>query len=149
MLGNYNMDVNKRVKELRKENRYTQEKIAEMLAMKTSTYSQMERSGKIPIHIIMQLAEIFKVEISEILYGKKEDDTQAPQVDETFIADDPQNGTIGVKTPTSPIEESYDKITLSNREENLVIMIRNLYPADKEEIYRMVKVFHDKKHKKN
>jgi len=70
-------------------------------------------------------------------------------VDETFIADDPQNGTIGVKTPTSPIEESYDKITLSNREENLVIMIRNLYPADKEEIYRMVKVFHDKKHKKN
>jgi len=149
MLGNYNMDVNKRVKELRKENRYTQEKIAEMLGMKTSTYSQMERSGKIPIHIIMQLAEIFKVEISEILYGKKEDDTQAPQVDETFIADDPQNGTIGVKTPTSPIEESYDKITLSNREENLVIMIRNLYPADKEEIYRMVKVFHDKKHKKN
>ncbi len=149
MLGNYNMDVNKRVKELRKKNRYTQEKIAEMLGMKTSTYSQMERSGKIPIHIIMQLAEIFKVEISEILYEKMADDTQAPQVDETLIVDDPKNGTTKAKTPTSPIEESYDKLTLSNREENLVIMIRNLYPADKEEIYRMVKVFHDKKHKKN
>jgi len=149
MLGKYNMNVNKRVKELRRKNGFTQEEIAEILGMKTSTYSQMERSGKIPIHIILQLSKTFKVDVTDILLTEEENSkTEETPQDELLIIDDSNSSKIEMKNPPIQLEDIYDGLALSNREENAIIMLRNLAPADREEVYKSIKIFHDKKFKK-
>lgn len=151
MSGKYNMNVNKRVKELRKKNGYTQSQMAELLGKKISTYSQMERTGKIPIHIIVQLSEILKVEVTDIL-GVEDKEANVSEVTEAanpLIFDSVNSGAINLNAPPTilfePVEE---RLTLTNREENAIIMLRNLSVADREEIYRQIKIFHDKKFKK-
>lgn len=154
MLGKYNMNVNKKVKDLRKKNGYTQEQLAELLNMKTSTYSQMERSGKIPIHTAIDLADIFKMDVKDLLMVDDSAENANPEeqgkIDEILIIDNPPTDLTGLKLPTIPLVEEpvEEKFLLSNREENAIIMLRNLSSSDREEIYRLIKLFHDKKFKK-
>lgn len=135
----YNMEINKKVKELRKKRGYIQQQIAEILGMKTSTYSQMERSGKIPVQIILKLADVFNVEAIEIM---------VPENSGLMI--DPSNKPFAKLAQDAVKSEDFfeEKLVLTNREENAIIMLRNLSAEDREKIYNDIKLYHDKKFKR-
>ena len=65
-------DINKRVKQYRKILGFSQANIAEMLGKKPSTYAQLERCGTFSCDTIIKLAEIFKINVSVLLYGPVE-----------------------------------------------------------------------------
>lgn len=57
-----------RLKELREENKYTQEQIAELLNIKQNTYSQYENEKRqIPLHALVKLAKFYDVSVDYIL----------------------------------------------------------------------------------
>ena len=57
-----------RLKELRKENQYTQQFVAEYLNIKQNTYSQYENEQRqIPISQLMMLAKLYDVSVDYIL----------------------------------------------------------------------------------
>ncbi len=57
-----------RLKELREENNYTQQFVAEYLNIKQNTYSQYEtRRRQIPIAQLMMLAKLYDVSVDYIL----------------------------------------------------------------------------------
>ncbi len=51
---------------------YTQEELGNLLGMKTSTYSQFERKGKVDSLMLKKLATIFDIDIKLLLYGENE-----------------------------------------------------------------------------
>lgn len=62
--------INKRLKTLRLEKNYTQLKMSELLGIKVSTYSQMERKGLIPSTTLKNICEILNVSADFLLCGK-------------------------------------------------------------------------------
>lgn len=68
---NRDFEINKRIRTLRKLRDLTQAETANILGMKLSTYSQMERKGNIPASVLKRIAEIFNTDIYYILYGKE------------------------------------------------------------------------------
>lgn len=62
---------NKRIALIRKKNSLTQHQVAEFLNLKESTYSQMERSGKISCEVLISLSKLFKIDVKEILFGEE------------------------------------------------------------------------------
>lgn len=57
-----------KLKELREENNYTQQQIAEYLNIKQNTYSQYENQKRqLPIDILIKLAKFYKVSTDYIL----------------------------------------------------------------------------------
>ncbi len=65
-------EINKRIRGIRKSLNLTQKDVAERLKMGVSTYSQREREGNIEADFLVSLAEIFNVDIRNILYGEDE-----------------------------------------------------------------------------
>ena len=63
------LEINQRIKTERKSQGYTQEFIADALGMRESTYSQMERSGKVSAETLLKIANILNVDIRYFLYG--------------------------------------------------------------------------------
>ncbi len=58
-----------RLKELRKENGYTQEYVAKYLNVKQNTYSQYEAGvNQIPIGCLCNLAKLYETSVDYILY---------------------------------------------------------------------------------
>ena len=62
--------INHRIRRFRLQNKYTQRELGELLGLKCSTYSQMERVGKINSDIIIKLCEIFDTDALTLLYGE-------------------------------------------------------------------------------
>ena len=62
---------NKRIALIRKNKNLTQHQVAEFLNLKDSTYSQMERSGKISCEILISLSKLFDIDVKEILFSEK------------------------------------------------------------------------------
>lgn len=57
-----------RLKELREENKYTQQEIANILDVKQNTYSQYETGQRqIPISMLIKLANFYDVSVDYIL----------------------------------------------------------------------------------
>ena len=57
-----------RVKELREENKYTQQYVAEILNIRQNTYSQYENEKReIPIRALIVLAKLYDVSVDYIL----------------------------------------------------------------------------------
>ncbi len=82
-----NETINQRINRLRKAKGYTQADVAELLGIKVSTYSQMERKGGITSDIIIKLSEILKVEPLIILYGEnyfEKSNKESPKIPEKF-----------------------------------------------------------------
>ena len=62
-----------RLKELREEYGYSQQKLAEMLLIKQNTYSQYENGARdLPIEYLIKLSEIYSVSTDYIL-GLRDD----------------------------------------------------------------------------
>ena len=63
-----------RLKELRKENGYTQEYVAKFLNVKQNTYSQYESGvNQIPVSCLCSLAELYETSVDYILFLTDED----------------------------------------------------------------------------
>jgi len=57
-----------RLKELREENKYTQQYVAEILNIRQNTYSQYENEKReIPIRALIALAKLYDVSVDYIL----------------------------------------------------------------------------------
>lgn len=67
--------INERIKVWRKKRGLSQAELAEKLGMKSSTYSQCERSGTISCEMLIKIAHILTVDVRELLFGKFSDFT--------------------------------------------------------------------------
>ena len=62
------MTFGERLKELREENKYTQQYVAEILNIRQNTYSQYENEKReIPIRALIVLAKLYDVSVDYIL----------------------------------------------------------------------------------
>ncbi len=127
--------INQNIKKARKEKGYTQAEMAKLLGMKTSTYSQMERMGNVPAQTVLELASALKINLLEIM------DPENLQIDKPEEVEK-------VAQPEVEVEEKEDAMSLTNREKNMVLMLRNLTSGERDEIYTTIKDAHDKSYKK-
>ena len=114
--------INQRVKKQRKELFLSQADVAQMLDMKTSTYSQMERMGNITCETLLKLTEILKVDVLKLLYGEDMPKKEIKDINE-FKADIDGVGMIVA-------QDVYEKFA--------VIAMRNLSQPLKQEIYEFI-----------
>ena len=132
-------NINQNVASCRKLAELKQSDVAEKLNLKTSTYSQMERKGNITAEMIVKLAELFKVHPNVLLYGNDYKET-----------DDQNNGNMTLSEPyTPPIPEptSSSITVLTNSEENIIKIIRNLSKADRDDVYSFIEAKYKKRRK--
>ena len=106
--------INKRVTKYRKMAHLTQKQVAELMGMKNSSYSQMERVGDISAERIVKLAEIFEINVGFLLYGEKielSDNMNVPQTDVVVL-------------PKLPFGREY--VSLKNKDKSIISIIQNL-----------------------
>lgn len=126
--------INARVARCRKLRDMTQADVAEKLGMKCSTYSQMERKGNISAQMVLHLANIFEIEPDVILYG--ENMPLRPTVVADPILPQPE--------PKPPIHVD-PPLILTDRETNIIRIIRNLSKDKKEEAISYILSLHNNK----
>ena len=114
--------INQRVRKYRKDLFLNQSDVAQMLGMKTSTYSQMERMGNITCETLLKLTEILKVDVRKLLYGEDMPKKDMKDINE-FKADIDGVGMIVA-------QDVYEKFA--------VIAMRNLSQPLKQEIYEFI-----------
>ncbi len=112
-------DINQRVKKMRKKHFFTQDRFATNLGIKTSTYSQMERSGNISAETLKKIAKLLDIDIRYFLYG------------EEFL--DIQEETKSIEPPTPP--NVYELLDID--EKNILITYRNLNSKEKQQAYHL------------
>ncbi len=62
------MEIGKKLRSLRNEKGFTQEKIADLLQMPQASYSNLENNkGKIDLKTIQKIAEIYEIDVIDIL----------------------------------------------------------------------------------
>lgn len=120
-------EINKRIRKYRKDAHLTQEKTANALGIKCSTYSQMERKGNIRADIAIKLADIFKVDPDFIIYGSKPLD---------FTPIEPK--VLTANAPDTFAQKLQEEFPLKNREKQAITIIRNLSEEDREEVYSFI-----------
>ncbi len=133
-----NQTINQRIGIYRRLAGLSQAKAAEKLGMKCSTYSQMERRGKISTQMLLKLAAAYNVHPDELLYGNE--NIIKPNVP----AEEPKPIKEPITPPISPKTESPVMI-LTNSEENMIKIVRNLPRADRDEVLAFI----EKMYKKN
>ncbi len=69
--GDNMSEINQRIRSLRISKRITQQKMAELLGIKTSSYSQMERQGEISCERLKMIAEILETDCLYLIEGEK------------------------------------------------------------------------------
>ncbi|MBR4973329.1 MAG: hypothetical protein IKY45_02560 [Clostridia bacterium] len=109
--------INQRITKYRRFRGYTQAQMAEWLGMKSSTYSQCERVGKITCEQIISISEILKLDVGTLLYGEKK-----------------------AKPPITPPQEM--EFTLM--EKNIIKIIRNLKKQDRAELISIIEKYYKK-----
>ena len=114
--------INQRVRKYRKDLFLNQSDVAQMLGMKTSTYSQMERMGNITCETHLKLTKILKVDVLKLLYGEDIQKKEMKDINE-FKADIDGVGMIVA-------QDVYEKFA--------VIAMRNLSQPLKQEIYEFI-----------
>lgn len=127
-------EVNDRIKEMRKKCHYTQAQVAELLKLKCSTYSQMERKGSISVEMAKRIAEILDVDSDYIIYGEsgsqKLDFSPIPQ---TVLKASDRN------TFLEQIRNGEEQLILSVKEKNIIKNFRTLSEEDKKEFLDFLK----------
>ena len=108
--------VNQRITKYRRFRGYTQAQMAEWLGMKSSTYSQCERKGKISCEQIISISKILDLDVGVLLYGEEK-----------------------IKSPITPPQEP--EFTLM--EKNLIKIIRNLKKQDRKDVFEFIQQKYD------
>lgn len=113
--------INQRIKDAREKLGLKQYQVAQLLDMKESTYSQMERSGKINSERIVELSKILNVSTDYLLTGETPLD---------FSPLDNSNSVL----KEEPFYESEPQITLSQNEISIITILRNFPKNVREEV---------------
>lgn len=130
--------INKRVVHYRKLANLTQIETAEKMGMKISTYSQMERVGKISGERIVRLAEIFNIDPYLLLHNEFDDgNTSTKQGFEDAVL---RQEAVTVEQPVAFIPTA--------KEIGFIKMFRNIPKADQQEVIAFLSEKHNQKHKK-
>ncbi len=79
--------INEGIRKLRLSKNYSQKKVADMLGIKSSTYSQMERRGTIPATKIKALSRILGVDYNILLDGKPDPERKIAVTDVEELSD--------------------------------------------------------------
>lgn len=127
-------EVNARIRKYRKSQNMTQKDLGKALGIKCSTYSQMERNGKITVEMAARIAKVLDVDPDIMMLGEKE----KPSPFEPVITPPIKLGTPDPFTPPSEPEVivgiKCGEITLSIEEERIIHFFRNLSPEKKKEV---------------
>ena len=132
--------INQRITLYRKMANLNQTEVAEKMGMKCSTYSQMERKGKITTERLTELAKIFGVTPEMLLYDNNESqklDFSGTEISESTLNQD-----------NIPIKNSAygpAPFIVTHKEENIIKIIRNLPKPD----YDVVVSFIESKYKES
>lgn len=109
-------EINKRIRHYRKKAGLTQNKLAELIGMKGSTYSQAEREGIITCELLLKVAPFLEVAPEFLLTGKTPEPPKQPPI----------------LPPPPPI---YD---YSIKEKNLIKIFRNTSQENRNRIYKFI-----------
>lgn len=113
--------INQRIKESREKLGLKQYQVARQLDMKESTYSQMERSGKISSEKVVELSKILKVSTDYLLTG-----------DDSIDFSPLENGNSVLREES--IFEKEPEIILSQNEISIITILRNFPKNVREEV---------------
>ncbi|MBQ7726812.1 MAG: helix-turn-helix domain-containing protein [Clostridia bacterium] len=111
--------VNKRIRYFRRLANLTQGETAKLMNMKYTTYSQMERQGKIKAETVLRLANIFGVKPESLLC-----DGESTEIDVS-----PKVLTVRQK-PALPED---NQIILTHKETNIIKIYRNMSKEEREQ----------------
>ncbi|MCQ2515475.1 MAG: helix-turn-helix domain-containing protein [Saccharofermentans sp.] len=74
------------MKNLRKEHNLTQEELAEKMFVSRRTVSRWETGNNMPdIEVLIQIADLYEVDLRELLNGERKTETMRPEIKETAI----------------------------------------------------------------
>ena len=118
-------EINKRITMYRKLLNLSQKTVAELMDMKSSTYSQMERGGSVTCDRLIRLSEIFGISPILLLCGNEQNDISNPEGN-TLL----REGTFFERDKFN----SNPPIVLSKKEENYIKILRNLSKQDRDEV---------------
>lgn len=110
-------EINARIKHYRNLKKMTQEELGMALGMKCSTYSQMERRGKITVDMAKAIAKILDVDSDVIIYGNPIDFT--PIETPPLILEDSGKSNMFF----SPAENKEPEITVSYKSGDLTLSV--------------------------
>lgn len=66
------MEIGKKLRTLRAEKGFTQEKIADLLKIPQATYSNLENNkGKLDLKLIEKIANVYEIDVLDILSDEK------------------------------------------------------------------------------
>ena len=125
--------LNARVRRYRKLSHYSQAYVAEMVGLKASTYSQMERTGRFTCEMLLRLSNVLNVEPQVLLLGD-------------------ESGEMEENNPTVPRKPEFKgalcKMELTLREYHMIDIFRHLNEEKKSLVSNYIlDVFHTKNKK--
>lgn len=135
-----NQTVNQRIALYRKMANLTQIEVAEKMEMKCSTYSQMERKGKITVDRLLVLAKILGVTPEMLIFDSAENkklDFSGTEISASTLN---QNN-----NPFSNSSYGPAPFIVTHKEENIVKILRNLPKAQYDEVINFI----DEKYKES
>ncbi len=113
--------INQRIKEAREKLGLKQYQVAQLLDMKESTYSQMERSGKINSERIVELSKILNVSTDYLLTGDNGLDFSPLENSNSVLREE-------------PFYENKSEMVLSQNEISIITILRNFPKSVREEV---------------
>lgn len=113
--------INLRIKESREKAGLKQYQVAQMLNMKDSTYSQMERSGKITSEKVIELSKILNVSIDYLIKGEEKLDFSPVEAQTNLFRD-------------NTFYEKEPEFKLSQNEISIITILRNFPKNVREEV---------------
>lgn len=130
--------INKRVAHYRKLANLTQVETAERMGMKVSTYSQMERVGRISGERIVKLAAIFNIDPYLILHNEFDDEAKKE------VRSEPQVVTFRQEQTTFQLPAEF---TPTAKEIGFLKMLRNIAKPDQQDVINLLTEKHNNRHK--
>ena len=121
--------INERVTRHRKLKGYTQARVAELMGLKCSTYSQMERNGNITAEKLLQIEQIFDLPRGELLYGS----SLEPKEDNVLRFAEPDE--------TKSLRP--EPMVITNNEQNYISILRNLPKKARDEVIDLLQQKYD------
>lgn len=120
------MKTYEKVRKLREDNHLNQEQMAEMLHISPSSYAKMERGEiKISIERLQQIANIFNVDIKELL------DDEKGIVNVVIVGDNSQQYQIGNKYQNLANELNYKDQIIQEKEQTIKSLEREILSLQK------------------
>ncbi len=133
--------INQRVVRCRKLACLTQKETAELLGMKYSTYSQMERQGKIRAEMVPKLANIFDVSTEYLICGRSD-----PLSDIGIVSENSSKSVMRQPDIIPKIEP----LVPTNKETNFIKIYRSLSKEGQMQFTKMVEeIYKDRKNTKS